>query len=117
MAKCKYPLKENEQELGTWTTNVILPDAGRYLGDLTITDQNIIFLSKFDTSLNSIIGMAFFETFGEEQYMVIPRIKIQKITPKKSMFNKRVTLMTEDNNEFIIDYGMLSIDPILKALG
>ncbi len=116
MAECRYPMHENEKELGTWTTNFIISDTGRYHGDLTITNMNIIFLSKFESFLNSIIDIASFETYGTDQYMVIARKNIAKITPRKSVLNKRITIMTCDNNEFIIEYGLLSIDSILKAL-
>ncbi len=116
MPKCKFPLDASEKELGTWTTNFLIPNVGRYLGDLTITDKRVIFLSKFDTSLNSVINMAFFETFEDEEYMILPRENINKIIPKKSMLNKRVTLVTDNNEEYIIDYGMLSINAIVDAL-
>lgn len=116
MAKCRYPLQKKEKELGTWATNFIISDAGRYPGDLTITNMNIIFLGKFDISICSIIDVASFETHGTDQYMVIDREKISTITPRETMFNKRITIMTSDNNEFIIDYGLRSIDSIQKAL-
>lgn len=116
MPKCKLPLDNSEKEMGTWTTNFLIPNVGRYVGDLTITDKRIIFLSKFDTSLNSVINMAFFETFEDEQYMILPRENIKEIIPKKSMLNKRVTLVTNNNEEYIIDYGMLSIKAIVDAL-
>ena len=117
MPKCKFPLESTEKELGTWTTNFLIPNVGRYLGDLTITDKRIIFLSKFDTSLQSVINMAFFETFEDEQYMILPRENISQVIPKKSLLNKRVTLVSKDNEEYIIDYGMLSINAIVDALG
>lgn len=116
MAKCTFPLDSDEKELGTWTTNFMITDIGRYLGDLTVTDKRVIYRSKFDTSVNAILDQTFFKTIDEEQFLVIPREKIQSITPKKSMLNKRITLVTDDDNEFVIDYGMLSIDSILKAL-
>ncbi len=119
MPKCKYPLEQTEKELGTWTTNMIIPDAGRYNGDLTATDQRLIFLSKykFDFSLAGLMGMAFFESIGEQEYMIIPRKDIQSVTPKKSFISKRAIVMMKNGEEMIIDYGMLNIDPILKALG
>lgn len=116
MAKCTFPLDSDEKELGTWTTNFIISDIGRYLGDLTITDKRVIYLSKFDTSLNAILDKAFFRAIDQEQFLVIPREKIQRIIPKKSMLNKRITLVTDDDIEFVIDYGMMSIDGMLKAL-
>lgn len=116
MAKCRYPLKEKEIELGTWAINFIISDAGCYSGILTITNMNIIFLSKFDISLSSIIDIASFKTFGTDQYLVMDRKNISKITPRETMFIKRITIMTSDNNEFIIDYGLGSIDSIQKAL-
>jgi hypothetical protein len=114
--KCKYPLEESEKELGTWTTNVVIPEIGRYLGDLTVTDKKVIFLSKFDTSLNALVDKALFRSIDQENYMVLPREEIQSIATKKSLLKKQITLMTKDSNELIIDYGMLSIDPIVKAL-
>jgi len=129
MPKCKMPLENSEKELGTWTTNFLIPNVGRYVGDLTITDKRVIFLSKFDTSLNSVINMAFFETYEDEEYMILPRENyedeeymilprenINKVIPKKSLLNKRVTLLTNNNEEYIIDYGMLSINAIVEAL-
>jgi hypothetical protein len=116
MAKCKYPLEPSEHELGTWTTNFIIPDVGRFLGDLTVTDKNVIFLGKFDMSLSAIIDKALFRTIDQDNFMIIPRNIIQSFSAKKSILNKRITLMTTDNNEFIIDYGMMSVDPIVKAL-
>ncbi len=116
MAKCVFPLDPGEKELGTWTTNLIIPDLGRYLGDLTVTDKRIIYLSKFDTSVDAIVDKALFRAIDQQQFLVIPRDKIQSITPRKSMLNKRITLVTNDDSEFIVDYGMLSIDPIMKAL-
>ncbi|MDW7730048.1 MAG: hypothetical protein SCJ94_08595 [Bacillota bacterium] len=116
MAKCTFPLDSDEKELGTWTTNFVIPDIGRYLGDLTVTDKRIIYLSKFDTSINAILDKALLKTIDGEQFLVVSREKIKSIIPKKSMLNKRITLITDDDNEFIIDYGMLSIDSILKAL-
>lgn len=116
MAKCRYPLHEKEKELGTWDANFIISDAGCYPGYLTITNKNIIFLGDLDISLSSIIDIASFETLGTDQYMVIDRKKIIKITPRETMFNKRITIMTSDNSEFIIDYGLRSIDSIQKAL-
>lgn len=116
MAKCRYPLQEKEKLLGTWAANFIISDAGSYAGDITITNKNIIFLGKFDISLSSIIDTAHFKTYGNDQYLIIPRAKIAIITPRETMFNKRITIMTSDNNEFIIDNGLRSIDSIQKAL-
>jgi|GEM_PF-1238181 len=116
MPKCKLPLDSSETELGTWTANFIIPDTGSYFGDLTITNKNIIFLSQFDISLSSIVDVASFEIYGNKHFMIIPRKRIVQITPRKSMLNKRITIMTSDNSEFIIDYGVLSIDSILSAL-
>ena len=116
MTECRYPLKEKEKELGTWTTKITISDAGCYPVVLTITNINIILLGKFEISLSSIIDIASFETHGKDQYMVIARKNITKITPRKSVLNERITLMNCDNNEFIIDCCSLSIDPILGAL-
>jgi len=116
MTECRYPLKEKEKELGTWTTNIIISDAGCYPVTLTITNINLIFHGKFEMSLSSIIDIARFETHGIDHYMIIARKNITKITPRKSVFNRRITIMTCDNNEFIIDCCMHSIDSILEAL-
>lgn len=117
MAECRYPLCETEVELGTWTTDFIIPDNGCYRVNLTITNINLIFLGVFDLCLNSLIDLASFETYGNDQFLIITRKNIILVTPRKSVLNKQITIMTCDNNEYIIDHGMLPIDPILEALG
>lgn len=116
MTECRYPLKEKEKELGTWTTNIIISDAGCYPVTLTITNINLILHGEFEISLSSIIDIAIFDSHYLDQFMIIPRKNIIKITPRKSVLNKRITIMTCDNNEFIIDCCMHSIDSILEAL-
>ncbi|UNC91453.1 hypothetical protein [Candidatus Contubernalis alkaliaceticus] len=116
MAKCKYPLDADETELGTWTTNIILTDIGRFVGDLTITNKKLIYLSKFDMSLKAIANKALFYGIDQEQYLVLPRERIKNVKAKKSLINKRVIITLDDGDEIIIDNGMLSVDKIMKAL-
>ncbi len=125
MPKCLYPLEESERELGTWTTNFVLPDVARYIGDLTVTDCNLIFRLRGQMSMNMlasfllpdiISGQPLYRTIGEDQYLVYPKDKIKAIIPQKSFLKKKIILQTDEDKELIIDNGMLSIDPILQAL-
>ncbi len=73
MAKCKYPLETSEIGLGSWTTNMVISEIGHYLGDLSVTAKNIIFLSKFSASLNAIMDKAQFRSNDQEILMVPQR--------------------------------------------
>lgn len=125
MPRCLYPLEDSERELGTWTTNFVLPDVARYIGDLTVTDRNLIFRLRGQVSMNMlasfllpdfISGQPLYQSIGEDQYLVYPKEKIKAIIPQKSFLKKKIVLQTSEDRELVIDNGMLSIEPIIQAL-
>lgn len=113
----KFKCNEGEKELGRWTTNFLPHGGGRYTGQLTITDQRLVFHAQFDTSVGGIVGELFFVKSDEGNFISIPREKIKKIEPKTGLLKKRVIVSTDNEQTYIIDNGMLSIKSILGALG
>ncbi len=110
-------INTDETKLGTWTTNMIMPGGAKYLGKLTVTDRNVYFEAKFDSSISGLVSSALLEVKDADGILTIPRDSIEKIEPKTSFFKKKINIKVKEHGDFVVDYGMLSISSMLKALG
>ncbi len=112
----KFQCEANEKELGRWTTNFIPHQGGRYTGQLIVTDQRVVFHSQFDTSLKAVMGDLFYTGQDNHEFISIPLENIREISPKISFLNKRLIIDTDNDQNFIIDNGMLPVQKMLDAM-
>ena len=110
-----FELEENEKEIGSWTTNYLPPDGGRYTGKMVVTDKRVLFDAKFDTSLTGTFGELFIVS-GSHGYISIPKEKIQSVEGKSSLFSKKVFIKLDDGKTHTINNGMLSIEKMAEAI-
>jgi len=110
-----FELAENEKEIGSWTTNYLPPDGGRYTGKLVVTDKRILFDAKFDTSLSGTLGELFIIS-GSHGYISIPKDKISSVEEKGGLLSKKVIIKLEDGKTHTINNGMLSVQKMAEAI-
>ncbi len=111
-----FQCEANEKELGRWTTNFIPHGGGRYTGQLIVTDQRIVFHSQFDTSLKGVVGDLFFAGSDNHEFICIPFDNIREVYSKIRLLNKRVIIDTDNDQNFVIDNGMLPVQKIFDAI-
>jgi hypothetical protein len=109
-------LESNETKLGSWTTNMVMPGGMKFLGRLTVTDCNVFFEAKYDSSMSGLASSVLFDVKEEDGVLRIPRELIEGIEPKSGFLKKTITLKVKEEGDFVINNGMMSIAPILKAL-
>lgn len=130
----KYLIKERgENLLGKWTVNFEIGKDFRYLGKLFVTDKALYFDAQYDTSLDGLlenigvsagVGVGASLLFWKEivdqwkknGVIEIPKSEIRDIKVKTSLINKRVIMTMKDATEVVVDYGMLSVKKIAKAI-
>lgn len=112
----KLELLPDEKKIDTWTILYNSPKGDKYNGKLTVTNQRLIYDAQFDVSAKGIVEEAFFIKFGSEAYIVIPKDRIKTVEPQKSFFAKKVILTLDNNERHTFNYGMLNIDPVIKAI-
>ena len=136
MSAIKKLIKSKDENLiNTWQLNFIpLNQKGvRLGGKLFVTDKNLYFDVKFDTSLSGLLGEVatsavsatgnpllvskeIISQWQDDGYFTIPKNEIKDVTEKKSFFKKTVTIKLSDDSEYIFDYGMLSVTKIAEAI-
>jgi len=133
MSTIKKLIKSNNENLfNSWLLNFIpLNQKGtRLLGKLYVTDKNVYFDTKFDSSISGLLGEVVVNTsgypllisqkiinqWGDNGYFTIPKSEIKNITENKTFLKKTVTLKLSDESEYILDYGILPISKITEAL-
>lgn len=112
----KLELLTGEEKLNTWTLLYRSPKGDQYNGKLTVTNLRLIYDAQFDVSAKGIVEESIFYKFGSEAYIVIPKNKITFIEPQKSFFSKKVIITLDNNERHTFSYGMLNIDPVIKAI-
>jgi len=59
---------------------------------------------------------ALFIKSGSEAYLVIPKNRIKSVEAEKRFFAKKVILTLDSGEKHVFNYGMLNIDPVIKAI-
>lgn len=108
-------LRPGEVELGKWTLNFVPQGGSRFTGPLTVTNQRVIFLAKFGTSLIGAIKELIVYK-GDWGHLSIPKEQIQKVDVVGTFLKKKVALTLADGSVHTLDYGMLSVDKIVEAI-
>jgi len=112
----KVELLPEEKIINTWTLVYTSPKGETYNGKLTVTNQRLIYDAKFDMSMRSVVEEALWFKFGSEAYIVIPKSRIQNVEAQKSFFAKKAILTLDNNERHTFNYGLLNIDPVIKAI-
>lgn len=112
----KLELLPDEKKIDTWTILYNSPKGDKYNGKLTVTNQRLIYDAQFDVSFSGMIDETLFIKWGSEAYIVIPKSRIKSIEPQKSFFAKKVVLTLDNDERHVFNYGMLNIDPVVKAI-
>ena len=112
----KLELQPDEKKIDIWTILYLTPKGDKYNGKLTVTNQRLIYDAQFDVSASGIIEESLFIKFGSEAYIVIPKSRIKSLEAEKSFFAKKAIITLDNNERHVFNYGMLNIDPVIKAI-
>ena len=117
--------------MGSWTINFIPADGGRITGELIVSADDVRFRAMYDSSFRTIaksIGLAagsfaasgghavYLREEGSDAEIVVPRPSIASAAAAKKGLMKRVVITTTDGQEFVFDYGMLSVKGIVAEI-
>ena len=119
------------QELGEWTINYLPEEGGRYTGKLTVTDEKVVFASLYESSNKTIVKAIFLDvgTFAaagghtvyrysneDEATVDLPTSEIVGVDAAKKGMMKRAVVTMKGGEEFVFDYGMLSVKKLVAAI-
>lgn len=111
-----YDLEEGENLINTWTLLYSPPKGGKYNGKLVITNKRLLYDAQFDVSSSGIVDELLWFKRGSEAYISIPKNRIKHVKVEKSFFAKKAILTLDDDSKHTFNYGMLNIDPVVKAI-
>jgi hypothetical protein len=118
-------------EIGDWTINYIPEEGGRYTGKLTVTADKVLFTSLYESSNKTIVKAIFLDvgTFAaagghtvyrysndDEATVDLPTAEITRIEAAKKGMMKRAVITMRGGEQFVFDYGMLSVKKLVGAI-
>ncbi len=129
----KLILSKDEKLLGNWTIGCIPMQQGKFLGKLFVTDKTLYFEAQFDISLGGLleqiavsavsaeghsllVSQEILKQWQDNGYFEIPKDQIKEVITKTSLLKKKVIILLSDDNEFVFDYGAMSIKKLVEAI-
>ncbi len=115
----------------TWTINYIPSEGGRYTGILEVEPRGLRFESLYESSNATVVKAIFLDvtTFAaagghsvyrysnEETATVdLPAAEIAAVIAAKKGVMKRTIVTMTNGEEFVFDYGMLSVKKLVSAI-
>ena len=119
------------QELGDWTVNYLPEEGGRYTGTLTVTDEQVTFVSLYESSNRTIVKAIFLDVGSyaaagghnvyrysndDEARVELPVGDLAAVKAKKKGLMKQAVVTMRGGEEFVFDYGMLSVKKLVATL-
>lgn len=116
----------------SWTINYEPEEGGRFTGKLTVDDENLKFVSLYDSSnaviVKSIAGvvgslvatggnLAYVSNNDTELTVTLPKCEIKRTEVKNSFWAKRLIVTMNNDQRFVFNYGMLSVAKLAEAIG
>ena len=118
-------------EPASWTINYIPAEGGRYTGKLEVGADGLRFESLYESSNKTVIKAIFLDvsTFAaagghtvyrysndETAIVELPSDEISAVKGTKKGFMKRAVVTMSNGEEFVFDYGMLSVKNLVAAV-
>ncbi len=114
-----------------WTINYEPSGGGRLAGKLTVDDEWVTFVALYDASnavifksiTNGLINLGGLDgdwiSVDDDAHGVklrLPRSEIATTTTKKTMLAKRIIVTMNSGEEFVFNYGMLSVAKLAEDI-
>lgn len=118
--------------VGSWTINYLPEEGGRYTGTLEVSESGLNFETLYESSNKTIVKAIFVDvaTFAaagghtvyrysndEQATIDLPAAEISGVEATKSGMMKRVVITMKNDEQFVFDYGMLSVKKLVAAIG
>ncbi len=115
----------------TWTINYIPGEGERYTGILEVKSDRLIFESLYESSNKTVIKAIFLDTtsfvaagghtvyrYSNEDTATVdlPFGDIKAVRADKKGMMKRAVVTMVDDQEFVFDYGLLSVKKLVATI-
>ena len=118
-------------ELGEWIVNYLPEEGGRYTGKLAVTDEKLNFVSLYESSNKTIVKAIFLDvgsfaaagghnvyrySSDDEARVELPVGEISGVKANKKGLMKQAVVTMQGGEEFVFDYGMLSVKKLVATI-
>jgi hypothetical protein len=112
-------LQQGETSLGNWTVNCESPARRATNGSLMVTDRRILFDPKMEAGGRAAkqIRQSLSSGWKANNTVTVDRDQVTGVEAKKGFFSKKVIVSLAGGETLVFNRGMMSVDPILAALG
>ena len=115
----------------TWTINYLPTEGGRFTGKLYVTADALKFETLYESSNKTVVKAIFLDvaTFAaagghtvyrysndDEATIELPAGEISDVKAARKGLMKQIVVTMTNGDEFVFDYGMLSVKKLVAAV-
>ena len=115
----------------TWKINYLPAEGGRHTGELAVSDDGVRFETLYESSNKTIVKAIFLDVASftaagghtvyrysndETATVELPASEIAGAKATKSRLMKRAVVTMNNGEEFVFDYGLLSVKNLVAAI-
>ena len=117
--------------VGSWTVNYLPEEGGRFTGTLQVGQEGLHFDTLYESSNKTIVkaifvdvatfaaagGHTIYRSSNDEKAIIdLPAQEISGVQAAKSGLTKQAVVTMTNGEEFVFDYGMLSVKKLVAAI-
>ncbi len=117
--------------MGSWTVNYVPAEGGRFTGTLEVNEAELYFDTLYESSNKTIVKAIFLDVasfaavgghtvyrYSNEEKAVIklPGSEIRGVEAEKKGMTKRAVVTMKNEEQFVFDYGMLSVKKLVATI-
>jgi hypothetical protein len=112
----KITLLPGETTIDTWTLFYTPPEGKKFNGNLTVTNQRLVYRTIYDASYNPASYHVSFNKDDKDIIYSISKGDISHVDAEKSFLSKKVIVTLADGTKHEFNRGAMSVDKLMDAI-
>jgi hypothetical protein len=112
----KITLLPGETAIDTWTLFYTPPEGKKFNGDLTVTNQRLVYRTIYDAAYNPASYHVSFNKDDKDIIYSISKADISQVDVQKNFLSKRVIVTLADGTKHEFNRGAMSVDKLMDAI-
>lgn len=112
---CAIELLDNESVVLKTTIKWEPEEFDSMAVELIVTTQRILLKPMFELTYDGFWDL-YYGKRTESKFLCLDKSKIDRVETSKTFFAKRMIIFLQNGKKIILNYGVLSVDNIVKAI-
>jgi hypothetical protein len=112
----KITLLPGETAIDSWTLFYTPPEGRKFNGNLTVTNQRLVYRTLYDASYNPASYHVTFNKEDKDIVYSISKADVSHVDVQKGFLSKKIIITLADGSKHEFNRGAMGVDKIMDAI-